>query len=341
MGSEEIDAARAAQLRYVNDTRPGIRRRAAGTGFAYFEPENNLVEDEAVLARIRSLAIPPAWTEVWICRLSYGHLQASGRDARGRKQYRYHARWRRFRDESKFERLLQFGAALPRIRERVDKDLQGSQLTREKVLAIVVRLLETTFIRIGNEEYARTNKSFGLTTLKGRHVKIDGPRIRFRFRGKSGKEHQITVANRKLARLVKSCQDLPGQDLFQFLDEDGQPQPITSGDVNEYLRQIASDDFTAKDFRTWAGTLLAAQKLDGHLSPESAASGRAACVRVVAEVAAKLGNTPAICRKCYIHPDILAAFTDGERLALWNKAFRASGECHESALLRYLAGVAN
>ncbi len=193
---------------------------------------------------------------------------------------------------------------------------------------------------IGNEEYARTNKSFGLTTLKDRHVKIDGSRIRFRFRGKSGKEHQITVANRKLARLVKSCQDLPGQDLFQFLDEDGQPQPIASGDVNEYLREIASDDFTAKDFRTWAGTLLAARKLDGYSSPASAAGGKAACFSVVAEVAARLGNTPAISRKCYIHPDILAAFTDGERVARWNKVFRASGKCHEAALLRYLAGVA-
>lgn len=342
MGIEEAEAARAAQLRYVTDSRPGIRRRAAGTGFAYLEPEDKHVEDEAVLARIRSLAIPPAWTDVWICRLAHGHLQASGRDARGRKQYRYHARWRKIRDESKFERMLQFGAALPRIRERVEADLGGARLTREKVLAIVVRLLETTFIRVGNEEYARTNKSFGLTTLKGRHVRIKGAKIYFRFRGKSGKEHQITLANRKLARLVKSCQELPGQDLFQFMDEDGQLQPIDSGDVNEYIRQIGEDGFTAKDFRTWAGTLLAAQRLDDYPAVQSATGAKAACANAVAEVAAMLGNTPAICRKCYIHPQVLAAFLDAGQLALWKKAIagvqgRGDRPRHELALLRYLA----
>jgi DNA topoisomerase-1 len=299
MGSEELEAARAAQLRYVSDSRPGIKRRGAGSGFAYFEPEDSRVQDEAVLARIRSLAIPPAWTEVWICRLPHGHLQASGRDARGRKQYRYHARWRKVRDECKFDRMLQFGAALPRIQDRVDEDLRLARLTREKVLAIVVRLLETTFIRVGNEEYARTNKSFGLTTLKDRHVKIDGAKIVFRFRGKSGKEHQITLANRKLARLVKSCQDLPGQDLFQFIDEEGQPQPIDSGDVNEYIRQIAAEDFTAKDFR-----------------------------------------------RCYIHPQVLAAFSDERKLGLWKKATAAADDRserprHELALLRYLATAAD
>jgi len=241
--------------------------------------------------------------------------------------------------------MLQFGAALPRIRERVEEDLRTARLTREKVLALVVRLLETTFIRVGNEEYARANRSFGLTTLKDRHVKIQGPRILFRFRGKSGKEHQITLANRKLARLVKSCQDLPGQDLFQFIDEEGQPQPIDSGDVNEYLRQIAGDDFTAKDFRTWAGTLLAAQRLDDYPSVESAAAGKAACVETVAWVAGKLGNTPAICRKCYIHPQVLAAFIDEEKLTLWKKASKATTNgsdrpSHELALLRYLSATA-
>ncbi len=312
----------------------------------YLEPENSPVEDEAVLARIKSLAIPPAWTEVWICKLSYGHLQASGRDARGRKQYRYHARWRKVRDEGKFDRMLQFGAALPRIRDRVDEDLRGPRLTREKVLAIVVRLLETTFIRVGNEEYARTNKSFGLTTLKGRHVKVEGARIVFRFRGKSGKEHQITLANRKLARLVKSCQELPGQDLFQFIDEEGQPQPIDSGDVNEYIRQIAGEDFTAKDFRTWAGTLLAAERLDEYPEVESATKAKAACLNAVAAVAARLGNTPAICRKCYVHPEVLAAFFDEGKLARWKKASAgANGSAdrsrHELVLLRYLAAVAH
>ncbi len=342
MGAEELEAARAAQLRYVSDSRPGIRRRGAGSGFVYLEAEDNRVEDEAVLARIRALAIPPAWTEVWICKLSHGHLQASGRDARGRKQYRYHARWRKIRDESKFDRMLQFGAALPGIRERVEADLRLAHLTREKVLAIVLRLLETTFIRVGNEEYARTNNSFGLTTLKDRHVKIKGAKILFRFRGKSGKEHQITLANRKLARLVKSCQDLPGQDLFQYVDEEGQPQPIDSGDVNEYLRQITAEDFTAKDFRTWAGTLLAAQRLDQYPTVESVASGKAACVSALAEVAAKLGNTPTICRKCYVHPQVLAAFLDERKLALWKKGLatissRTDRPRHEVALLRYLA----
>ena len=346
MGSEEVEAARAAQLRYVSDSRPGIRRRAAGSGFVYLETEGRPVEEEVVLARIKSLAIPPAWTEVWICRLSHGHLQASGRDARGRKQYRYHARWRKVRDECKFDRMLQFGEALPRIRKRVEEDLRLTRLSREKVLAIVVRLLETTFIRVGNEEYARTNKSFGLTTLKDRHVKVKGAKIVFRFRGKSGKEHQITLANRKLARLVKSCQDLPGQDLFQFIDDDGQPQPIDSGDVNEYIRQIAAEDFTAKDFRTWAGTLLAAQRLDDYPSVESAAGGKAACVSAVADVAASLGNTPTICRKCYIHPEILAAFLEERKLTRWKRALAAAAARsdrprHELALLRYLAATAD
>jgi DNA topoisomerase-1 len=343
MGTTEFEAARAAQLRYVTDTRPGIRRQGAGNGFVYLV-DSNPVEDEAILARIKSLAIPPAWTEVWICRLSHGHLQASGRDARGRKQYRYHARWRKIRDENKFERMLQFAAALPRMRERVEADLRGERLTREKVLAVVVRLLETTFIRVGNEEYARTNRSFGLTTLKDRHVKIKGAKIHFRFRGKSGKEHQITLANRKLARLVKRCQDLPGQDLFQFIDEEGQPQPIDSGDVNEYIREIGADDFTAKDYRTWAGTLLASQRLDDYPAVESVASGKAACVSAVAEVAAMLGNTPAICRKCYVHPQVLAAFLDTRLLALWKKSItsvpaRSDRPRHELALLRYLAAA--
>jgi DNA topoisomerase-1 len=344
MGIEELEAARAAQLRYVSDSRPGIKRRAAGAGFVYLESDSSRVEDEAILARIRSLAIPPAWTDVWICRLSHGHLQASGRDARGRKQYRYHARWRKIRDESKFERMLEFGAALPRMREQVEADLRGTRLTRERVLAIVVRLLETTFIRVGNDEYARANGSFGLTTLKGQHVKVKGEKIYFRFRGKSGKEHQITLANRKLARLVKRCQDLPGQDLFQFIDEEGQPQPIDSGDVNEYIRQIGAADFTAKDFRTWGGTLLAARRLDDYPSVESAKSAKAACVSAVAEVAEVLGNTPAICRKCYIHPQVLAAFLDPRQLALWKDALAAvqtrSGRSHhELALLRYLAAT--
>jgi DNA topoisomerase-1 len=344
MSEESQEAARAAQLRYVSDSRPGIRRRAAGTGFAYFDSQDRLIEDEATLVRIKALAIPPAWTQVWICTISYGHLQACGRDARGRKQYRYHARWRKARDETKYGRMLEFGAALPRIRARVEEHLKLPGLARDKVLAIVVRLLETTFIRIGNEEYARTNKSFGLTTLQDRHVRIDGAKIRFRFRGKSGKDHEITLANRRIARLVKSCRDLPGQDLFQYIDANGEPQPIDSGDVNEYLREIAADDFSAKDFRTWAGTLLAAHRLDEYSAFESVAAGKAACVSAVAEVAARLGNTPAICRKCYIHPAVLTAFLDEKPLALWQKCSAAGNERagltpQESALLRYLAAA--
>jgi len=346
MASEESqEAARAAQLRYVSDARPGIRRRIAGTGFAYFDSQDRLVEDDSVLARIKSLAIPPAWTQVWICNLSYGHLQASGRDARGRKQYRYHARWRRVRDDTKYGRMSEFGAALPRVRERVEEHLSLPGLVREKVLAIIVRLLETTFIRVGNEEYARTNKSFGLTTLQDRHVRIDGSKIRFRFRGKSGKDHEITLANRRIARLVKSCRDLPGQDLFQYIDANGEPQPIDSGDVNEYLREIAENDFTAKDFRTWAGTLLAAHRLDEYAAFESVAAGKAACVSAVVEVAARLGNTPAICRKSYIHPAVLDAFLDEKQLELWQKCSAASATPRpgltpqECALLRYLAAI--
>ena len=344
MSVEPEDAARAAQLRYVSDSRPGLRRRAAGAGFTYLDEDNATIDDEAVLTRIKALAIPPAWTDVWICKLSYGHLQASGRDARGRKQYRYHARWRKVRDEAKYDRMLEFGAALPRIREQVQADLKLPKLSREKVLAIVTRLLETTFIRVGNEEYARTNKSFGLTTLKNRHVKVEGGKIRFRFRGKSGKEHEITLANRRLARLVKSCQELPGQDLFQYIDADGEPQPIDSGDVNDYLRQIAGGDFTAKDFRTWAGTLLTARCLDEYPAVESVTAAKAACTNAIASVARRLGNTPAICRKCYIHPAVLAGFLEETKLAQWREISSAARERsglsrEEVCLLRYLEAV--
>jgi len=294
MASDPQEAAKAAQLRHVSDERPGIRRVGAGEGFYYVDAQGEKIDDEATLARIKSLAIPPAWAEVWICPIANGHLQASGRDAKGRKQYRYHTRWRKVRDEDKYSRMAAFGAALPRIRAKVATDLTLPGLEKRKVLAVVVRLLETTFIRIGNEEYARANKSYGLTTLKDRHVKIEGAKIRFRFRGKSGKDHEITLKSRKLANLVKRCRDLPGQDLFQYLDESGQPQPIDSGDVNDYLREISGEDFTAKDFRTWAGTLLAARCLAKAETFETAAAAKAACVSAVAEVAARLGNTVAI-----------------------------------------------
>jgi len=346
MASGPQEAAKAAQLRYVSDERPAIRRMGAGDGFYYVDQKGEKIADEATVARIKALAIPPAWTDVWICPIAHGHLQASGRDAKGRKQYRYHARWRKVRDENKYSRMAAFGAALPRIREKVDEHLAQPGLEKHKVLAIVVRLLETTFIRVGNEEYARTNKSYGLTTLRDKHVKIDGAKIHFRFRGKSGKDHEIKLTSRKLARLVKHCRDLPGQDLFQYLNGNSEPQPIDSGDVNEYLREISDEDFTAKDFRTWAGTLLAARCLAAAESFETAAAAKSACVSAVASVAERLGNTPAICRKCYIHPAILAAFESEELFALWQKTGQSDGKNaglseEEQALLRFLDAAAD
>jgi DNA topoisomerase-1 len=345
---EPHESARAAQLCYVSDDKPGIRRRAAGTGFAYFNREGELIEDETRLTRIKALGIPPAWTDVWICPLPHGHLQASGRDAKGRKQYRYHPRWRAIRDETKFERMALFGAALPRMRERVAGHLKAQGLPREKVLAIVVSLLESTFIRVGNEEYARANKSFGLTTMRERHVTVNGAKIRFRFRGKSGKEHQITLANRRLARLVSHLMDLPGQAIFQYLDEQGEPRPVDSGDVNDYLKEISGEEFSAKDFRTWAGTLLAARCL-AETDAEafaSAAAAKSACVSAVASVAERLGNTATICRKCYIHPKVLQAFTDDALRASWmdhtrTDVMREGLLTEETALLGFLAVARN
>jgi DNA topoisomerase-1 len=249
--------AEEAGLRYVNDAMPGIRRRRAGRGFTYAGTDGRRLTDRRVLARIRALAIPPAWTDVWICPIARGHLQATGRDARGRKQYRYHARWREVRDEAKYGRMVAFGQALPRIRRRVEADLALPGLPRERVLAAVVRLLEKTAVRVGNEEYARENRSFGLTTLRNRHAEVGTSRIRFRFRGKGGKETEVELNDRRLARIVARCQELPGQALFTYLDEDGEPRTVDSADVNEYLREISGEEFTAKDFRTWAGTVLA------------------------------------------------------------------------------------
>jgi DNA topoisomerase I len=302
------EAADAAQLRYVSDARPGLQRVRHRRAFRYVGADGQPVRDLLTLRRIRSLAIPPAWTQVWICPVTHGHIQAVGRDARGRKQYRYHARWRAVRDEAKFDRVIQFGRALPAIRERVEQDLGRPGLPREKVLASVVRLLETTLIRVGNVEYARENRSYGLTTLRTRHVTVEGARLRFEFRGKGGKPHTVDVSDRLLAGVVRRCQDLPGHELFQYLDEAGQRQAIDSADVNAYLREIGGEEFTAKDFRTWGGTVLAALALAA--SSEEGDSRRRLTTAVV-EVAARLGNTPAICRKCYIHPDIVAAHADG------------------------------
>ncbi|QNA89475.1 DNA topoisomerase IB [Massilia sp. Dwa41.01b] len=304
-------AARAAGLRYVHDDKPGIRRERNGEGFRYVSPKDEPIEDEATLARIKSLAIPPAWTEVWICPQANGHLQATGRDARGRKQYRYHPKWRSVRDEAKYERMINFGKALPAIRSEVDRALKLPGLPREKMLATIVYLLEATMMRVGNEEYARTNKSFGLTTLRNRHVKVDGSDVEFRFRGKSGVYHKIQVHDRRVARIIRSTRDLPGQELFQYVGEDGETHSIDSSDVNDYLRSITGEDYTAKDFRTWSGTVLAALALQEFEKFDSETQARKNIVRAIESVAEKLGNTPSVCRKCYVHPGVLDAYLDG------------------------------
>ncbi len=308
-------AAKAARLRYVSDRKPGIARCRTPHGFGYRNPDGSKVLDEETLSRIRKLAIPPAYENVWISSIANGHLQAVGRDARGRKQYRYHERWRAIRDEGKYGKMLQFGKVLPKIRAQVDADLSRRGLPREKVLAAVVRLLETTLMRVGNEEYARTNKSYGLTTLRNRHVKVQGSnRILLDFRGKHGTEHHIDLRSKRLASIVRRCQELPGQELFQYIGEDGEPRVVDSDDVNEYLGEITGEEITAKDFRTWAGTNLAAiafRELE-HFDTQTMAKRNV--VRAVEAVAKMLGNTPAICRKCYIHPAIFDGYLDGSLL---------------------------
>jgi DNA topoisomerase I len=306
------DCARAAGLRYVSDAVPGIVRRRRGKAFHYRHADGDPVRDRRTLGRIRALAIPPAWSDVWICSADDGHLQATGRDARHRKQYRYHRRWREVRDETKYGRLIPFAAALPRIRRRVARDLARPGLPRAKVLATVVRLLETTRARIGNEEYARANESFGLTTLREQQVRVQGSRLRFRFRGKSGVEHAIELDDRRLAGIVRRMQDLPGEELFRYVDDDGETRRIESADVNAYLKEISGEDFSSKDFRTWAGTLLGARALHALGPCSTEAEGRRKIVQAVAAVAGALGNTKAVCRKCYIHPEILESYLEGE-----------------------------
>jgi DNA topoisomerase I len=297
-------------LRFSSDSNPGFARRRAGRGFAYRDVRDRPIRDPAVLARIRALAVPPAWRDVWICADPHGHLQAVGRDARGRKQARYHPGYRAQRDELKFDRVAAFGRALPAVRRRVDDDLARPGLPRERILATVVRLLETTYLRVGNEEYARTNKSFGLTTLRNRHVIVDTTKVQFRFRGKGGKVHTVGVRDRRIARIVERCQSLPGQELFQYLDQDGEPHPIESTDVNAYLREASGIDITAKDFRTWTGTMLAFRALRSSRNA-SPAEAKASLKRSVEEVAEALGNTPAISRKSYIAPAIVEAHLAG------------------------------
>ena len=302
--------ARQAGLRYATDQAPGFTRRRSGRGFSYRDKEGKTIRDPEVIARIRSIVIPPAWTDVWICPWPNGHLQATGRDARGRKQHRYHPDFRAARDEAKFGRLVEFAAALPRIRKRVDQDLARPGVPREKVLAAVVRLLELTLIRVGNDEYTRLNQSFGLTTMRGRHVKVEGTAIRFRFKGKGGAPHEVDLRDRRLATVIRRCQDLPGQELFQYQD-DGTVGDVTSDDVNGYLREISKGDFTAKDFRTWAGTVLAYRSLSELPEPPDERTKKRNVVEAVRRTAAALRNTPAVSRQAYIHPAVLEAYVDG------------------------------
>ncbi len=307
-----VSDVKAAGLSYVSDLDPGIRRAKTARGFSYEDPDGKPVTDPATLDRIHKLVIPPAWTDVWIAPTARGHIQATGRDARGRKQYRYHDRWRAVRDEHKYDRLIAFGRALPRLRARIDADLARHGLPREKVLAAVVRVMEITLIRVGNEEYAKANRSFGLTTLRDRHATIGATRATFEFRGKSGKTHQVGFSDRRLARIVKACQDLPGQRLFQYLDDARQRHAVESADVNTYIRDAIGEDFSAKDLRTWAGTVCAARALT--LCPECAGAADAkrninTCIKAVAGI---LGNTAAVCRKAYIHPAVLAAYEAGD-----------------------------
>jgi DNA topoisomerase-1 len=306
------EAAEAAGLRYVSDSRPGIRRKKAGKGFCYVQPDGTRLSDGRHLRRIRSLAVPPAWTDVWICPFADGHIQATGRDARRRKQYRYHARFREARESTKYEHLVDFAQALPVIRAKVCRHMSLRGLPREKVLATVVYLLEATLIRVGNDDYARENKSYGLTTLKQRHAAVEGSEVRFRFTGKGGKQWALSVRDRRVAKVIRSCQDLPGQELLQYVDEEGNLQDVSSTHVNAYLREITGEDITAKDFRTWAGTLLAVLVLKEQEAFGSPAQAKRNLRAAIARVAARLGNTPTICRKCYVHPDVLDSYLDGK-----------------------------
>jgi DNA topoisomerase I len=310
---EPTVSAEVAGLRYVNDQRiPGIRRIGRNKRFRYVDPSGGTVADVDVLARIKSLVIPPAWTDVWICPNPLGHLQATGRDARGRKQYRYHPRWRQVRDEVKYGRMLAFAAALPKIRERTAADLKLTGLPREKVLAAVVELLEKTLIRVGNEEYARDNDSYGLTTMRDTHAKVNGSSVRFEFRGKSGKPHRIDLHDTRLARIVKACRELPGYELFQYVDDAGERKGIESSDVNDYIKTICNEAFTAKDFRTWAGTVMTALELARFPPHGSTRAAKKNIVRAIEAVAARLGNTTSVCRKCYIHPLVFDAYMAGD-----------------------------
>ena len=313
--TDPLASAKAAGLRYITDDGPGIRRRLRGKHFQFIDPHGKPITDKAEVARIRALAIPPAYTDVWIAPIPNGHLQATGRDARGRKQYRYHKRWREVRDENKYARMVAFAKALPKIRKQVEAHLKLPGLPREKVLAAVVRLLETTLIRVGNEEYARENKSYGLTTMKDQHVKFQGGKLRFEFKGKSGVRHAIDLRDKRLAKIVRDCRDIPGQDLFQYYDDEGERHSISSQDVNDYIKTISGEDFSAKDFRTWVGTVTCALVLAASPPAESATMAKTTVNEAIKLVATRLGNTPAVCRKCYVHPSVIDHYLEEGPLA--------------------------
>ena len=317
------DAAESVGLSYVSDEQPGIRRKRAGKGFTFIDTKGQKVTDEKTLERIRKLAIPPAYTDVWICAKPNGHIQATGRDAKGRKQYRYHPKFREVRDSTKYEHMLEFARGLPAIRETIKKHMALRGMPREKVLATVVHLLETTLIRVGNDDYAKANKSYGLTTLKNRHVDVEGAELRFAFKGKSGKMWNLRIKDRRVAKIVRQCQEIPGQELFQYVDEDGTRQDVTSADVNAYLKEITGREVTAKDFRTWAGTVLAALALKEFETFDSDAKAKKNVRAAIERVASKLGNTPTICRKCYVHPEILHCYFEGSMLVEIKKEVEA------------------
>lgn len=336
LATPEVAAARQAGLRYVSDDQPGIARRKAGKGFSYRDADGHAVRDAATLARIRALAIPPAYTDVWICALDNGHLQATGRDARRRKQYRYHADWARVRGDGKFDRVIAFGEALPKLRRRISRDLKLPGFPQDKVLAIVVALLAETLVRVGNPEYARDNRSYGLTTLRNRHLElVRGGRARMRFRGKSGQENDVEINDKRLVELIRRCQQLPGQALFQYRDDDGTLQPVDSGQVNAYLRDAMGEDFSAKDFRTWGGTVAALRQFAATALPESPSERALAALQkeVICQVAARLGNTPSVCRKAYIDPSVF----DGWRAGSLEKLATLRGDRQwEQATLKFL-----
>jgi len=313
---DPLESAKAARLRYVTDEMPGIRREKHGEHFAYYTTDGSKIDDEKEVARIKALAVPPAYSDVWICPIPNGHIQATARDARGRKQYRYHKRWRETRDENKYDRMIGFAQNLPKMRKRIESDLSLPGLPREKVLATIVQLLETTAIRVGNDEYAKENNSFGLTTLRNKHAKVEGSNVRFSFRGKSGVRQALDLRDRRLAKIIRQCQDLPGQQLFEYLEDDGTTRAIDSADVNEYIRDISGEDFSAKDFRTWVGTVTCAMLLASDaIDEETQTDRKQRVVAVIKDVAKRLGNTPAICRKCYVHPAIVDAYLEAGALA--------------------------